>query len=100
MTKCIQNRHFSLDNALKFLDFAIQFTPQYGDSFLEVMRACSLIKAAEPSKAGQMDELVLKTRRNCLHAEPNYGVLWFYFKDTLLDNANDIWENAATPAKD
>ena len=35
-----------------------------------------------------------KTRQNCLHSEPNYGVLWFYFKDSLLDNAYEIWDQA------
>lgn len=29
-----------------------------------------------------------------MHAEPNYGVLWFFYKETLLDNAFDIWTNA------
>ena len=33
-------------------------------------------------------------RQYCIHAEPNYGVLWFYFKNSILDNAVDIWENA------
>lgn len=26
-------------------------------------------------------------RQYCIHAEPNYGVLWFYYKDSILDNA-------------
>ena len=94
MTQCVQNRHFSLEKALQFLDFAIQFTPQYGDSFLEVIRACKLVKASDPSRTREMDELLVKTRRNCLHAEPNYGVLWFYFKESMLDNAFEIWQNA------
>ena len=29
-----------------------------------------------------------------MHSEPNYGVLWFFYKNSLLDNAIDIWENA------
>jgi len=32
------SRSFDLDTAEKYLDFAIQFTPQYGDSFLELLR--------------------------------------------------------------
>lgn len=76
------------------MDFAIQFTPQYGDSFLEVIRACKIVKDVNPKRANEMDELLVKTRRNCLHSEPNYGVLWFYFKETMLDNAYEIWENA------
>ncbi len=32
------SRAFDLGKAEKYLDFAIQFTPQYGDSFLELLR--------------------------------------------------------------
>ena len=31
-----------------------------------------------------------KTRLSCIHSEPNYGVLWFFFKTSLIDNAIDI----------
>ena len=89
--------------ALKYLDFAVQFTPQYGDSFLEVVRAClmlkkmkasdKLLKAAMPGEVDP-DQLLQKTHLNCLHSEPNYGVLWFYYKSSMIDNAIDIWKNA------
>ena len=39
-------------------------------------------------------DLLEQVRQYCIHAEPNYGVLWFYFKNSILDNAFDIWENA------
>ena len=29
-----------------------------------------------------------------MHSEPNYGILWFYFKHTINDTALDIWDNA------
>ena len=29
-----------------------------------------------------------------MHCEPNYGVLWFYYKNSMVDNAIDIWKNA------
>lgn len=35
-----------------------------------------------------------KTRLTCLHSEPNYGVLWFYHKNSMIDNAIDVWNNA------
>jgi len=41
------------------------------------------------------DQLLKKTKLNCLHCEPNYGVLWFYYKDSMVDNAIDIWQNAS-----
>ena len=37
-----------------------------------------------------------QTKQNCLHSEPNYGVLWFYFKDSVLENAFEIWSNATS----
>ena len=32
------SRRFDLSIARRFLDWAVQFTPQYGDSFLELLR--------------------------------------------------------------
>jgi hypothetical protein len=37
-----QNPYFNLDTARKYLEFAIQFTPQYGDSFLEMLKLTML----------------------------------------------------------
>jgi len=48
----------------------------------------------DAAKQPMLKELLNKTRKNCLHSEPNYGVLWFYFKESLLDNAHEIWQNA------
>jgi len=33
-------------------------------------------------------------RQTCIHSEPNYGVLWFYFKHSNLENASDVLERA------
>jgi len=38
------NIYFDLEKALQYLDFAIQFTPQYGDSFLEMIKLCEMFK--------------------------------------------------------
>ena len=84
----------NLDLAVKYLDFAIQFTPQYGDSFLEMIKACELLRMQGSSNPTQLKQILEKTKLHCLHSEPNYGILWFYFKDSHLDNAIDIWENA------
>ena len=35
----------------------------------------------------QSKELYEQVRQYCIHSEPNYGVLWFYFKNSVLDNA-------------
>ena len=72
------NLHFRFEQAEKYLDFAIQFTPQYGDSFLEMLKLYLL--------TGQ-EEKIATLKQQCIHAEPNYGVLWFFYKDSSLDNA-------------
>jgi hypothetical protein len=41
-----------------------------------------------------VSDTLLKTKHNCLHSEPNYGVLWFFFKNSLVDSACDIWTEA------
>jgi len=72
------NRYFKYQNAESYLNFAIQFTPQYGDSFLEMLKLYLL--------TGQTDKIAA-LKQQCIHAEPNYGVLWFFYKDSSLDNA-------------
>ena len=41
---------FDLAKAEKYLNFAIQFTPQYGDSFLELFRLYTLQNEEEKIK--------------------------------------------------
>ena len=72
------NPNFKFENAERYLNFAIQFTPQYGDSFLEMLKLFIL--------TGQEDKIA-SLKQQCIHAEPNYGVLWFFYKDSSLDNA-------------
>lgn len=72
------NRNANFENAENYLNFAIQFTPQYGDSFLEMLKLYLL--------TGQEEKLA-PLKQQCIHAEPNYGVLWFFYKDSPLDNA-------------
>ena len=78
MSKHPNNPYYDLEKAKKYLEFAIQFTPQYEDSFLEMLKL---------SLATGDIEGLEQVRQYCIHAEPNYGVLWFYFKNSVLDNA-------------
>ena len=32
------NEYYNIETARRYLEFAIQFTPQYGDSFLELLK--------------------------------------------------------------
>eukprot|EP01125_Pyxidicula_operculata_P020859 TRINITY_DN7835_c0_g1_i2.p1 TRINITY_DN7835_c0_g1~~TRINITY_DN7835_c0_g1_i2.p1 ORF type:complete len:910 (+),score=161.15 TRINITY_DN7835_c0_g1_i2:140-2869(+) len=85
-----------LEQARKYLDFAIQFTPQYGDSFIEQMRLELLChiknnhKLDSPEVKASLDKLELA----CLNAEPTYGVCWTYCKQDSLDSARQTLRNA------
>jgi hypothetical protein len=37
---------------------------------------------------------LVEIKQYCIHAEPNYGMLWFYYRNSILDNAIDIWNYA------
>ena len=76
---------FSLDIARQFLEFAIEFTPQYGDSFIELMRLQMLLgsPAEEAERLWQL----------CINAEPNYGTLWFHCKVSVLLTTRQVLHN-------
>lgn len=52
MSQHTNNSYYDLAKARKYLEFAIQFTPQYGDSFLELMRLYLITEEKE-----KMEEL-------------------------------------------
>jgi len=87
-----------LDRARKYLDFAIQFTPQYGDSFIEQLRLELLclntddisVALEKPEAKAALDKLELQ----CLNAEPTYGVCWTYCKEHPLDSSRQCLRNA------
>jgi hypothetical protein len=97
--------HLSLASAHKFLGFAIQFTPQYGDSFIELLRFVMLmsLKNLWTDKSNPETVHLLKSRhdlkkyfveldissveRKCVNADPNYGAMWFHCKSHPSDGA-------------
>ena len=131
--------YFDLGRASQYLDFAIQFTPQYGDSFLEKMRLLLLLDmrnilgsitpttepteptttttSTTPADAPLLEPMSYITpsiaelnslgftsarskhryddlRRQCINADPNYGVLWFFSKLVPFDSAQQVLETA------
>lgn len=80
-----ENPYYDLKQAEKYLLFAIQFTPQYGDSFLELLRL--YLQQGEQKKLKEI-------KQQCIHLEPNYGVLWFYYRNSVIENAVDVWNRA------
>lgn len=37
---------------------------------------------------------IAELKQICKHAEPNYGVLWFFVKTSLVENAIEVWDSA------
>jgi len=83
--------------ARKYINFAIQFTPQYGDSFVEYLRLELLEKG--PQKAD-----FLSVEQACVNADPNYGALWLHCKKNTLDSTRNVVREAirllTTPPED
>jgi len=77
---------FSLEKARTFLDFAIEFTPQYGDSFIEYLRLQALTRASS--------EQIERLWQLCINAEPNYGTLWFHCKPSVLFSTRQVLQAA------
>ena len=76
---------YNLDKAKKYLNYAIHFTPQYGDSFIELMKLCIL----------QCDKKSLKELKyKCIFSEPNYGNVWFFGKALMNDTPYEVWRRA------
>ncbi|KAL0211844.1 hypothetical protein RCL1_005470 [Eukaryota sp. TZLM3-RCL] len=77
---------FSLNIAKKYLLVACEFTPQYGDSFIELIR-CRLLKRGLDASVDDIEKL-------CVTADPNYGLLWDYCKNSPLEPVIDIFNRA------
>jgi len=77
---------FHLGLARRRLEFAICFTPQYGDSFIEMLRL-ELLEHGPDADTAPLEQL-------CVNADPNYGALWFYSKRHPLDGTRQILQNA------
>jgi len=92
----------AFDQARKYLTFAVQFTPQYGDSFIEQLRLeiLTAMKANNSLDLGQVLEMpstrttLQKLELACMNAEPTYGVCWTFCKEHPLDSPSQALRNA------
>merc|ERR1712151_594123 len=80
----LQQKNF--EAARKYINFAIQFTPQYGDSFIEYLRLEMLEKGPEADLVG--------VEQACVNADPNYGALWLHCKQNPLDSTRHVIRRA------
>jgi la-related protein 1 len=59
--------NFYFVHFFRFKQRAIQFTPQYGDSFVELLRLHLLERGPGANPGDHLDRL-------CVNADPNYGL--------------------------
>jgi la-related protein 1 len=85
-------RQLRWSNAERCLQFAVHFTPQYGDSFVELLRLHYL----RPVDSGAELDLA-QISHLCANAEPSYGALWsicrrqpLYSTQQVLQEARDM----------
>ena len=113
------SQNFDLRAARAALDFAVQFTPQYGDSFVEVARL-QLLEALDkalfqditccqrrqsfsadvPTISKEQLERALnpvataRLELRCANADPNYGAVWFECRHRPTDTARIVLARA------
>ena len=80
-----RNDRFSLSKARDCITRALRYTPQFGDTFIEWLRLEILekLKAMESKRWNTKLIMALDTSHvecRCVHADPNYGELWFQCK--------------------
>ena len=73
-----QGNFFDLNRAKVFLNFAIYFTPQYGDSFIEGLKLNLLLGHGKG---------IQNLKKKTVNAQPNYGHLWYFCKDSLKESS-------------
>lgn len=106
------SKYFHLYNAEKCLNYAVFFTPQYGDSFIEVLllkgHKEQAIRLAVLSSDHFLEfhsissslhlSLLLRSynvmtfiMKRCSFFEPNYGPLWFRCQEFVLSSPKEVY---------
>jgi len=92
--------HYDLNTAERYLEFAIQFTPQYGDSFIEALKFNLLRCDVDPEwtdeeyRQAMLNSDTSDLDQKCVNADPNYGALWFHCKRGPFDTARQVLRTA------
>jgi tetratricopeptide (TPR) repeat protein len=76
--------------ARHYLEFAIHFTPQYGDIIIEFLRVELEAEQADEER----DSAIALLERRCINADPNYGTLWLQCKTSPLDGPRQVFHSA------
>ncbi|KAJ6248838.1 tpr-containing protein [Anaeramoeba flamelloides] len=81
-----KSKYFNLKLARRFLNFAIQFTPQYGESFIELIRLELLENGLQTS--------LKYIKKKCLRSQPNFGQVWNFCKNSPYKSVKEIFQVA------
>eukprot|EP01129_Flabellula_baltica_P016799 TRINITY_DN9119_c0_g1_i1.p1 TRINITY_DN9119_c0_g1~~TRINITY_DN9119_c0_g1_i1.p1 ORF type:complete len:809 (+),score=179.45 TRINITY_DN9119_c0_g1_i1:70-2496(+) len=88
----IHSGHF--EKARQYLEFAVQFTPQYGDSFIEAIRLTLLLTPKSKQHTVLNSREVRHIIRMCLNSEPTYGICWSFCQLHPLEGTRQCMENS------
>ncbi|KAJ9467817.1 hypothetical protein DIPPA_27935 [Diplonema papillatum] len=83
----LQPKLFDLAKAEEYLRLAMKYTPQYGDSFIEMIKLGLL----QHGKQGTWLDTLSK---QLMSADPNYGPLWQYCKQSPLMTCREVFVTA------
>ena len=83
--------NFDLEKAFHLLNIAIENSPQYGDSYIELIR----LKLMQEGNRADLSQI----RLNCHAKKPYYGEIWTLSKTAPLMNHLEIFDNAVEMVK-
>eukprot|EP01063_Lacrimia_lanifica_P033038 TRINITY_DN5777_c0_g1_i1.p1 TRINITY_DN5777_c0_g1~~TRINITY_DN5777_c0_g1_i1.p1 ORF type:complete len:865 (+),score=325.35 TRINITY_DN5777_c0_g1_i1:84-2678(+) len=84
----LQGELWDLEKAEECIRKAMKYTPQYGDSFVE------LVKIHFLKNQGKEGPWVAELTKQVMNAEPNYGPLWQYCKTSPLMTCGEVLHRA------
>jgi tetratricopeptide (TPR) repeat protein len=78
--------YFNLSSAKKYLEFAYRFTPQHGDSLVEMLRVEMLIRGLQSD--------LMEIRKRFLGSEGNYGLLFIFIRKLFERPLIEVFDDA------
>lgn len=79
-------KFFNIQSAKKYLEFAYKFTPQHGDSLIEMLR----VEMLEKGMFANFDDI----KKKFICSEGNYGILFIYLRKVVDRPLVDVFEDA------
>ncbi|KAK8885687.1 hypothetical protein M9Y10_041139 [Tritrichomonas musculus] len=87
-----QTEYFNIQSAKQFLEFAYRFTPQHGDSLVEMLRVEILEKG--------FDADFSEIQKKFICSEGNYGLLFIYIRKLYDRPLTEVFNDAVREVKE